>query len=110
MNFEDITHSSLYKSIQKWMPNKYLFIGVLYLTYMIIFDSNNFRSQYKLWSEVHTLKKEKKLLEQSLEDIKKHRNQLFTDEKSLEKFAREKYLMKRDDETVFVIEEVPSKK
>ena len=110
MNFEDITHSSLYKSIQKWMPNKYLFIGVLYLTYMIIFDYNNYRSQYKLWSEVHTLKKEKKLLEQSLEDIKKHRNQLFTDEKSLEKFAREKYLMKRDDETVFVIEEVPSKK
>jgi hypothetical protein len=53
------------------MPNKYLFIGVLYLTYMIIFDSNNFRSQYKLWSEVHILKKEKKLLEQSLEDIKK---------------------------------------
>ena len=74
------------------------------------FEDITFWSQYKLWSEVHTLKKEKKLLEQSLEDIKKHRNQLFTDEKSLEKFAREKYLMKRDDETVFVIEEVPSKK
>ncbi|HUH74512.1 MAG TPA: septum formation initiator family protein [Chitinophagales bacterium] len=92
------------------MPNKYLFIGVLYITYMFIFDSNNFRSQFKLWSEVHTLKKEKKLLERSLEEIRQQRSQLFTDEKSLEKFAREKYLMKRDDETVFVIEEVSSKR
>ena len=92
------------------MPNKYLVVGVLYIAYMFFFDSNNFISQYKLWSEVHTLKKEKVLLEESLEEIKNHRGQLFTDKKSLEKFAREKYLMKKDDETVFVIEEEISKK
>lgn len=110
MILDEITQSPFYKSIQKWMPNKYLFIGGLYLFYMIVFDSNDFRSQFKLLSEVHSLKKEKILLEHALEDIRNQRGQLFSDEKSLEKFAREKYLMKRDDETVFVIEEVKSKK
>ncbi len=78
---------------------------VSYIVYMIFFDSNDFRSQAKLWSEVHALKKEKALLQESLKEVVKEREQLFTDKKSLEKFARERYLMKREEETVFVIVE-----
>lgn len=87
------------------MPNKYLVVLVGYLVYMVFFDSNDFRSQFKLWSEVHSLKKDKILLQTSLQEVIKEREQLFSDKKSLEKFAREKYLMKRDEETVFVIVE-----
>lgn len=87
------------------MPNKYLVVLVAYITYMFFFDSNDFRSQMKLWSEVNSLKKEKKLLQKSLKEVSEERQQLFSDKKSLERFARERYLMKREDETVFVIVE-----
>lgn len=105
MNLQDIFNSPAYQKVSGWMPNKYLVVLVAYISYMIFFDSNDFRSQAKLWSEVHTLKKEKALLQESLKEVIREREQLFTDKKSLEKFARERYLMKRENETVFVIVE-----
>jgi len=42
---------------------------------------------------------------ESLDQVRKEREQLFSDMKSMEKFAREQYLMKKDDETLFVIVE-----
>ncbi|MBP6304198.1 MAG: septum formation initiator family protein, partial [Bacteroidia bacterium] len=38
-----------------------------------------------------------------IEQAKKERDQLFTNEEALEKFAREKYHMKKDNEEVFII-------
>ena len=85
------------------LPNKYLLVLIFYITYMFFFDSNNIPSQYKLWSEVRALKKERAIVQQKLIDVKKERDQLFTDDETLEKFARENYYVKKDDETLFVI-------
>ena len=38
-----------------------------------------------------------------LENVKKEKDELFGNNKNLEKFAREKYLMKADNEDVFVM-------
>lgn len=105
MNIEEIKNSSAYRRFVAMMPNKYLVVLVAYISYMFFFDSNDFRSQIKLWSEVNSLKKEKKLLQKNLKEVSEERQQLFSDKKSLERFARERYLMKREDETVFVIVE-----
>lgn len=105
MNIEEFRNSSAYRRFIAMMPNKYLVVLIAYISYMFFFDSNDFRSQMKLWSEVHSLKKEKKLLQKNLKEVSEERQQLFSDKKSLERFARERYLMKREDETVFVIVE-----
>jgi hypothetical protein len=37
--------------------------------------------------------------------VKKDHDELFGDRASLEKFAREKYLMKKESEDIFIVEE-----
>lgn len=105
MNFEEIKSNETLQKVISWLPNKYITILAVYVTYMIFFDSNDFRSQFKLWRDVSQLKSEKKLLQKSLQEVVDKRDQLFTDKKSLEKFARERYYMKKEGETVFVIVE-----
>jgi cell division protein FtsB len=91
--------------------NKYLIAFVAFLTWMLFFDRNDLISQYEYRSQLIKLEAEKEFY--TLESAKavKDLNELTTDQSKLEKFAREKYLMKKENEDVFVIIEVaPPKK
>jgi cell division protein DivIC len=98
-------NSILFRWIPSWMKNKYLIVGVAYLTYMLVFDSNNYPSQFRLYQEVKELEHEHQYFQSQLNQVKQERSQLFSDEKNLEKFARENYYMKMPDETVIVVVE-----
>jgi len=78
---------------------------LVYGTYMILFDSNHFRSQFRQASVLRNLEQQKEYYAKQLEDVKKERAQLFSDLESVEQFARENYFMKKDDETVYVFVE-----
>ena len=43
--------------------------------------------------------------EEKIKEVEKDRDELFGDRESLEKFAREKYLMKKETEDIFIVEE-----
>lgn len=73
------------------------FVALLFFS-----DRNSVIDQYKLRKQYLKVKAEHEFYQQQIEDAKKQRDELFTSDKQLEKFAREKYLMKRDDEDVFV--------
>lgn len=91
--------------------NKYLIAFVAFLTWMLFFDRNDLMSQYEYRSQLNKLEAEKAFY--TLESAKavKDLNELTTNQSKLEKFAREKYLMKKEDEDVFVIiQEEPKKK
>ncbi len=60
-------------------------------------------SQYEYSAEVGKLKIEKAFYEKETAQVKKDLNELTTNLKMAEKFAREKYFMKKDNEDVFVI-------
>ena len=96
---------AFYKEMFLKLSNKYLLILVVYFIYMLAFDSNDLKSQFKLWKDVNDLKKDKVSLQNSLIQVTKERDQLLTNKKSLETFAREEYYMHKEDETVFVIVE-----
>lgn len=49
------------------------------------------------------LEKEKSILEDKIKQVKKERNEVFGTPKMLEKWAREKYLMRKPHEDVYVI-------
>ncbi|MFN5884218.1 MAG: hypothetical protein ACK445_02655 [Bacteroidota bacterium] len=59
--------------------------------------------QVKLYGQYNKVKAEHQYYTQEIERAKKEYNELFSNDKNLEKFAREKYLMKREDEDVYVI-------
>ncbi len=89
--------------IPKWLKNKYALTGMVFLLWLLFFDRNDLISQFKISSELNKLKEEKRFF---LEEIKKDQENLLdlkTNPKTLEKFARENYLMKKENEDIFVI-------
>ncbi len=90
--------------------NKYLIAGVAFLTWMLFFDRNDLMSQYEYRTQLNKLEAEKEFYTVESAKAVKDLNELTTNQSKLEKFAREKYLMKKENEDVFVIiQEEPKK-
>ena len=79
----------------------FTFIG--FLIWLTFFDKHDFILQYSYRHKLNELKHERDYFSEQIEKNKAEMNELFTNNKNLEKFAREKYYMKRDNEDVFVL-------
>ena len=91
------------KKILTILKNKYILATLIFLGLLIFFDKNNIISQYRLTKKLNKLRQEKEYYQ---EEIKKNittSHELNTNPESLEKYAREKFFMKRDSEDVFII-------
>jgi cell division protein FtsB len=93
------------RKLPKITRNFYFIAGLLFLFWMVFLDSNDLYTQYKLRSQLKTLEKEKEFYQEKINEVRKEREQLLTGSETLEKFAREKYLMKKESEDLFVIVE-----
>lgn len=91
--------------IPKAFRNFYVVTGLIFLIWMFFLDSNDFLSRFKLSGKLRSLENEKAYYEEKILEVEKDREELFGDRESLEKFAREKYLMKKENEDVFIIVE-----
>ena len=74
-----------------------------FLVWMFFFDTNSFLIQKELQSQIESLEAEKKYLEGEIEKDRKALKNLSSDE-AMEKFARERYFLKKKNEAVFIIE------
>ena len=93
----------MFKNLPKYTKSFYFITGVLFLFWMIFLDSNDLYSQFRLSSKLSALNHEKEFYLQKIEEVKQEREQLLTDTEALEKFAREKYFMKKESEDLYVI-------
>ena len=91
--------------IPKAFRNFYVITGFIFLLWMFFLDSNDFLSRFKLSAKLRSLENEKEYYEEKIKEVEKDHQGVFGDRESLEKFAREKYLMKKENEDVFVIVE-----
>lgn len=87
----------------KYSKNFYFVFTLLFILWMIFIDSNDFVSQFKLGSKLSQLEKQKVFYQEKKEVIKADREELMSNNDLLEKFARERYLMKRKTEDLYVI-------
>jgi cell division protein FtsB len=85
--------------------NFYFLTGTAFLIWITFLDSNNLIARFSLSSKLNGLEREKEFYEGKIEEVAKDQQELFGTEETLEKYAREKYLMKRESEDVFVIVE-----
>lgn len=76
-----------------------------FVVWVSFFDKNDLLSQMELRKEVKKLEGEKNYFVTEIGKNKSDMKELMTNPKNLEKFAREKYLMKKDNEDVFVLVE-----
>lgn len=91
------------KRIFHRLKNKYLIALLIFLVWMLFFDKNDMISQYAYSTKVKKLKEERDFYLKQTAEVKKDLNELDSNLNSIEKFAREKYFMKKDNEDVFVI-------
>lgn len=101
----------LMKRLVDLVKNKFFLTSMAFLVWMLFFDRNDAISQFDYRNQVKKLEQEKAFYTDEIAKVKKDLEELTTNKDRLEKFAREKYLMKRDNEDVFVIiEDQPEKK
>lgn len=74
------------------------------MVWMIFIDSNDLISRYQMGAKLNALENEKAYYEEKIVEVEKDRTELMTNKELLEKFAREKYLMKKESEDVFIIQ------
>ncbi len=91
------------KHIPSWIKNKYTISIIIFLGWLLFFDRNDFISQYSYRQDLEKLEADKEYYQKEIEQNKKDMQELMSDPKHLEKFARERYLMKRDNEDIFLI-------
>jgi cell division protein DivIC len=93
------------KKLPKPFRNFYFLSIALFLVWMLFLDSNNLISRFQLSSKLGSLENEKEYYEEKIKEVEKDHNELFGDRESLEKFAREKYLMKKESEDIYIVVE-----
>lgn len=75
------------------------------MVYIVFFDANSLISRAKSRTEIANLEKEIKFYQQHIESDKAKIDALNSSLENLEKFAREEYLMKNENEEIFIIDE-----
>lgn len=93
------------KKIIQFLKNKYLLTVVGLTIWVLFFDKNDLKTQIEFHQEVKKLEEERNYYVRENAEISSDLKELTHDPKTIEKFGREKYLMKRDNEDIFVIVE-----
>ncbi len=93
------------KRLPPALRNFYIVATVSFFVWMIFLDSNDLISRFKMSSKLRSLEREKGFYQEKISEVEKDRTELMTNKELLEKFAREKYLMKKESEDLFIIQE-----
>ncbi len=84
--------------------NFYFVTGMTFLIWMTFLDSNDLINRFRMSAKLRSLEHEKEYYREKIKEVEKDRAELMGTTELLEKFAREKYLMKRDQEDIFIVE------
>jgi len=96
--------------IPAWARNKYIISCILFGVWLLFLDRNNILYQFQLYREVNQLENQKDFYLKEIEQDRQNHQDLFSSPVKLEKFAREQYMMKKDDEDVFIVPTPPNAK
>ena len=91
------------KRILKPFKNIFILILSVFIVWMLFFDANSWLIHHELNSDIDDLQDEKEYYKKEIEKDKKALKKLSSEE-GIEKFAREEYYMKRENEEIYIIE------
>lgn len=99
MTFKQIKESK----IIKFFTNKYVIILLFFIVWMLFFDENSYINHRELNNDIDKLENANEYYKSEIEGDSKIIENL-KDPDSLEKYAREEYKMKKENEEIFIIE------
>ena len=90
----------------KILKNRYILSTFVLVFTLLIIDDTTIYKLFKMKKELFIIKKENFKKENEILNIKSKTKQLTTNNFALEKFAREHYLMKKQDEVIYVFDDL----
>jgi cell division protein DivIC len=96
---------SLFPLLKKAMLgiNKYIVATILFLVFMLFIAEKDVFSSFSQKKKLNKLQKSEQHLSKQIAETQKELDLLKTNAETIEKYARENYLMKKDNEDIFVI-------
>lgn len=94
-----------WNSLPPLVKNKYVITTFGFVIWVAFFDQHNLINQIELRAELYQLDTDKEYYQSEIVRIREDLDELLSDNDKLEKFAREKYFMKRKNEEIFVFTE-----
>jgi cell division protein DivIC len=91
--------------IPAWIKNKFFIAFALFAAILLFFDKNDLFTQMDRNRQLRELQKSKQYYNSRITAVSTELDKMRSNPATLEKYAREKYLMKRDNEDLFVIPE-----
>jgi cell division protein DivIC len=88
------------------LNNRYFLSTSMLVFVLLLFEDTTFYKLYKMKQELHSLDLENVKKQNEIIQIKDKTKQLTTNKFALEKFAREHYLMKKNDEVIYVFDDL----
>jgi len=92
-----------FRKILKKLSNRYVIATVVFVVVIVFFDQFNVRTQVELHRELKAQEEEIQHLEKNIALYKDSLKMATEDPEGMERIAREKYFMKRDNEVVYKI-------
>lgn len=93
----------IWKVIIPVLRNKFLVTIIVFVIWISFFDTYSLIDRYSSLNELNSLKKEHEFFKEELDLYNSQFKELFSGKRELEKFAREQYLMKADNEDIYII-------
>lgn len=95
---------STFKNILRKLNNRYVYATLLFLVVIFFIDQFNVFEQIRLHNSLIDQKQQIEYYEKEVSQNKQYLHDVQNDSATMEKVAREQYLMKRDNEVVYLIE------
>lgn len=93
--------------IPKRLRNRYGLAVAVLLAWITVFSDSDLWTTWKNHRELNRMEEQREWYTKEIARTKEQLDEIHSDKRLLEKFARERYLMKRDNEDIFVL--VPEK-
>lgn len=90
--------------IPSWLKNRYLLVGAVFLVWMLFIDTNSWWFHRELNQEIEELEEATEYYKGEIVQDSTLLHDLDSNPEALERFARERYRMKKENEDLFMIE------
>jgi cell division protein FtsB len=93
------------KKIMPYVANRYFIVSIGFVVWMLFFDQRDFFQQRERAAELKKVEDAKKYYQKEIEYTQKQLNNIQNNKAAIEKYARERYLLRREGEELYLFED-----